>query len=219
MIVGNLANAISLLGVLAIGVLFLENGFQYLVPLMIYNNIMDDLDGVVAVQLNTRSEFGAALDNVCDAVAHSTFVLVIGMHYGGVCAVLSVAAVTAILIRIVSRVVPGAPAGVGSSTNELIRHLLFVLLLAGLFSFPVANVLAVVFAFHAVSMLLPYSIPGLIRSRTKSPFSIGLVNVALIVAWLVPFTTVVVALAFGSTYLYGVAFGSFRSLRPSPSTR
>ncbi|MGY8768112.1 MAG: hypothetical protein ACKVH8_06755 [Pirellulales bacterium] len=39
----NLANVVSILGVLPIALLFLEDGYQYLVPLIIYNNIMDDL--------------------------------------------------------------------------------------------------------------------------------------------------------------------------------
>ena len=44
-------------------------------------------------------------------------------------------------------------------------------------------------------MLLPYRMPGLIRSVTKSAFSIGLVNVALVVAWLTPAAAPFVAAA------------------------
>ena len=223
-IVRNLANVLSLLGVLPVCVLFLDDGYRYILPLIVFNNIMDDLDGIVAVKLNIKSEFGAVLDNVCDAVAHTAFVLMVGMHYGWICGVLAVAAVTAMLIRVVSRIVPGATVGAGSPTNEIpgatvgagsptnemIRHLFFVLLLARVFRFDVVIALAAVFTLHAVSMLLPYRMPGLIRSVTKSAFSIGLINVALVVAWLAPYAAPVVAAAFGSTYLYGFVFGGLK---------
>ncbi len=44
----NLANATSLLGVLPLAVLFLDDGYRYVILLIIYNNFMDDLDGVLA---------------------------------------------------------------------------------------------------------------------------------------------------------------------------
>ena len=72
----NVANVVSILGVLPLCVLFCEYGYQYLIPLIVYNNIMDDLDGVLAVKLDIKSEFGAMLDNVCDAISHSVFVFV-----------------------------------------------------------------------------------------------------------------------------------------------
>jgi phosphatidylserine synthase len=215
LITRNLANVISLLGVLPVCVLFLPDGYRYIVPLIIFNNIMDDLDGIVAAWLDTRSAFGAALDNIADAVAHTLFVLIVGLHYGWLSGALGVVAVAALLIRIVSRVVPGATMGGGSPTNEMIRHMLFVLLLARVFSFDVAIVLAAVFALHAVSMLLPYRMPGLVRSLAKSPLTIGLVNVALIVAWLAPATAPVMAAVFGLTYLYGFAVGGLKWLRAS----
>ena len=218
LIVRNLANLISLLGVLPVCVLFLDDGYRYIVPLIVFNNIMDDLDGIVAAKLNIKSVFGAALDNVCDAVAHATFVLMVGMHYGWICAVPGLAAVTAMLIRVVSRIVPGATVGVGSPTNELIRHMFFVLLLARVFDFDVAIVLAAVFTLHTVSMLLPYRMPGLIRSVTKSAFSIGLVNVALVAAWLAPYAAPVVAAAFGSTYLYGFVCGGLKWFKVAPTS-
>ena len=218
LIVRNLANVISLLGVLPVCVLFLDDGYRYIVPLIVFNNVMDDLDGIVAAKLNIKSAFGAGLDNVCDAVAHTVFVLMVAMRYGPICGVLGVAAVAAMLIRVVSRMVPGATLGAGSPTNELIRHMLLTLLLARTFSFDVAIVLAVLFPLHAVSMLLPYRMPWLIRSVTKSAFSIGLVNVALIVAWLVPYAAPVVALAFGSTYLYGFVFGGLKWFKAAPTS-
>ena len=217
-IVRNIANVISLLGVLAIGVLFLDDGYQYILPLIIVNNVMDDLDGIVAARLNIKSEYGAALDNVCDAVAHTVFVLVVGMQYGWVCGAFAIAASIAILIRIASRLVPGATLGVGSPTNELIRHIFFVLLLSKFFSFDAESALLTVFALHAVSLLLPYRMPGLLRSLAKSDISIGMINVALVVAWLYPYAAHVIALAFGSTYLYGFVFGSLASFKAQSSS-
>lgn len=216
MIVKNLANFISFLGVLAIGVLFLDGGYQYILPLIVFNNVMDDLDGVVAGKLDIRSEFGATLDNVCDAVVHTVLVLMVGIHYGWVSGVFALAASTAILIRIVSRMAPGAIPGVGSPTNELIRHMFFVLLLAKSFGFDATLALIAVFTLHTVSMLLPYRLPALLRSLTKSATSIAMVNVALIAAWLVPYAAPVVALAFGSTYLYALVSGSIKSSKAAP---
>jgi phosphatidylserine synthase len=218
-IVRNLANGISLLGVLPIAVLFFDDGYRYILPLIVFNNFIDDLDGVVAVKLNIKSEFGAVLDNVCDAVAHTAFILTVGMHYGWICGIVGVAAVASMLIRIVSRIVPGSVVGVGSPTNELIRHMFFVLLLARVFSFDVAIVLAAVFTLHAVSMLLPYRMPGLIRSVTKSAFPIGLVNVALVVAWLAPYAAPVVAAGFGFTYLYGFVSGGLEWFKADTSIK
>jgi len=197
----NLANAVSILGVLPLCILFREGGYQYLIPLMIYSNVMDDLDGILAGKLNIRSEFGAMMDNVCDAIAHSVFVMVVGMHFGGVCAAASLFGAAAIVWRSVSRLVPGKAAGTGSATNELIRHVLFVLLLAPIFQFNAAPYLIATFLFHTVSMLLPYKLPYLIRGLTKSALAIGLVNVALLVAWLVPTATSVIAAIFIITYL------------------
>ena len=44
----NLANIASILGVLPLILLFLEDGYRYLIPLIIFNNVMDDLDGILA---------------------------------------------------------------------------------------------------------------------------------------------------------------------------
>ena len=110
--VRNLANITSVLGVLPLCILFLENGYQYLLPLIVYNNIMDDLDGVLASKLNIKSSFGALLDNVCDAIAHTVFVMVVGMNYaqetgfsyvGGICLASSLVAAVAMIVRVVSR--------------------------------------------------------------------------------------------------------------------
>jgi phosphatidylserine synthase len=200
------ANLVSLLGVLLIGALALDGGRDYLVPVMLANNIMDDLDGIVAAKLGIRSQFGARLDNVCDAIAHTAFVMVIGMPRGGLCAAAGLAAVAAIIVRSVSRLTPGPSKG--SPTNELVRHLLFVLLLTEFLGASPTPFLTVVFVFHTVSMLVTYRMPQLIRSVTTSATAIGLLNVTLIVAWLVPYATPFIAASFMLTYLYSFAKGA-----------
>ena len=209
-LVRNLANAVSVLGVLPVCVLFLPDSERFIVPFIIFNNVMDDLDGIVATKLRIQSAFGATLDNVCDCVAHAVVVLMVAMQRGGICAVLGPVAAAAICIRVASRMAPGTTPSTGSPTNELMRHVLFALLLANAFSFDPALALAPVFAVHAVSMLLPYRMPGLIRSYTTSVTAIALVNVALILAWLVPYVAPAVAAAFGATYVYGFVVGGWR---------
>lgn len=211
----NLANIVSILGVVPVAILFVKDGYQYLIPLIVYNNIMDDLDGILATKLNIKSQFGAILDNVCDAIAHTAFVMVIGMQvwtdqggvYGGVCAAMSLVAVTSLVLRVVSRLDPAAVTGTGSPTNELVRHMFFILLLSQIFDFAPAPLLIAVFAFHAVSMLVPYRMPWLIRSLTKSATAVGLVNVSLVMAWLVPYATPLITAAFLLSYLLSFAWG------------
>ncbi len=211
----NLANVASIIGILPVAILFLKDGYQYLIPLIVYNNIMDDLDGILAVKLNIKSQFGAILDNVCDAVAHAVFVMVVAMHVwtdqggvcGGVCAAAGLVAAMALVLRVVSRLDPAAVAGTGSPTNELVRHMFFILLLAQIFGFASAPPLIAVFVLHTVSMLLPYRMPWLIRSLTKSATAISLVNVSLVVAWLVPYATPPIAAAFLLSYLLSFAWG------------
>jgi phosphatidylserine synthase len=212
----NLANGVSILGVLPLCILFLEGGYQYLIPLIIFNNVMDDLDGILAGKLNIRSEFGATLDNVCDAIAHSVIAMVVGIHFGVVCGIASLIGVTAIVWRSVSRLEPGRATCTGSPTNELIRHIFFVLVLSQIFEFNAAPFLVVAFLLHAVSMLVPYKLPYLIRGMTKSALAIGLVNVALLIAWLIPNTTPVIAACFVIPYLYSLAAAILQ--RPSDSS-
>ena len=232
----NLANVVSILGVLPVAILFVKDGYQYLIPLIVYNNIMDDLDGILAAKLNIRSQFGAILDNVCDAVAHTVFVMAVAMHWmdqggvcGSVCAAAGLVAAMALVLRVVSRLDPAAATGTGSPTNELARHMFFILLLARIFDFTPTPPLIAAFLFHAVSMLAPFRMPWLIRSLTKSATAIGLLNVSLVVAWLVSHAppliaaTVVslTAAAFLLSYLLSFAWGGIlwiRSVKAGPSS-
>ncbi len=187
--------------------LFLDDGYRYVVPLIVFNNFMDDLDGVLAAKLNIRSRFGADLDNVCDAVAHVALALAVVAHFGGLLIAAGAIAAGSIILRVVTRLDPKAPGGTGSPTNELMRHMLFVLLLVQQFGFGDEYFLIAVFLIHSVSMLVPYPMPHLIRSRTKSVAMVGLVNAALVAAWLMPHATPIVAAAFFASYIYAFVFG------------
>jgi len=218
LVLRNLANIVSVLGVLPICILFGEHGYRYLFPLIIYNNVMDDLDGVLAAKLNIRSNFGALLDNVCDGIAHTVFVMVVGMNFAqevmhSYLVASSLLATVAIIVRVVARINPTSATGIGSPTNELIRHIFFVLLVAQIFGFDPTPYLSATCILHAVSMLVPFKMSYLIRSLTKSAFAIGMVNVALLVAWLLPYAAPVVAASFVVTYLASFAAGGIRWLR------
>ena len=206
----NLANATSLLGVLPLAILFLENGYQYVIPLIIFNNFMDDLDGVLAGKLNIKSRFGADLDNVCDAVAHISLALAVGAHFGNFLVVASAIAAGSILLRIVKRLDPMEIETIGSQTNELMRHMLFTLLLAGQFGFSPEYILMAVFLIHAVSMVVPYPMPHPIINWAKSAMLLGLINMALVVAWLVPITTPIITAAFVVAYIFSFIVGSVK---------
>ncbi len=203
----NIPNIISILGVVPLAMLFLEDGFQYLLPLLLYNNVMDDLDGILAVKLDLQSEFGATLDNVCDAVSHILVVMAVGMHYEGICAPLSLVAAISILVRVVSRLTPTAKTGGGSPTNELMRHILLVLVVTRHFELAPDLFLATAFVLNSASMQVPYPLRYSIRSLTTSVTAIGGVNVALGVAWCFPFTAPAIAVCFIATYLFSLVAG------------
>ena len=212
MIYKNLPNIVSLLGVLPLSILFFKDGFQYLIPLIIYNNIMDDLDGILAIKLDLKSDFGAALDNVCDAVAHVIIIMALGIHYGVALSIVSLVAVTAILLRVTSRLSAPEKISAGSPTNELMRHLLLALLTAKYFEFAPEPLLIAVILLNSISMLSPFPMPYLIRTLTKSATAIGFVNVALLVAWLIPIAAPAIAFCFFATHLYSLIAGSANRL-------
>lgn len=205
----NLANCISIIGVVPLGLLLLDNGFVYILPLIIFNNIMDDLDGIVAKKLRIGSEFGGNLDNVCDAVAHVLITLAVGAHFGGAVFFISMIAAAALILRVTSRVAPNAPPGIGSPTNELMRHLLLALLFIQHSGVDPGYILIPLMLLHSVSMLAPFRMPALIRARTKTVLAVGLVNLSLVLAYLVPATTNIIAIAFIGTFLYALTLGWF----------
>ena len=209
----NLANITSLLGVAPLCLLFTERGYAYLPLLIVYNNVMDDLDGILAKELNIRSAFGALLDNVCDCVAHTIILMAVATHYGVVSLVFCLVPAIAIILRSVTRLDPSTAAGTGTPTNELMRHVLFLMLLERAYAFNMVPVLILVFVLHTVTMLVPLSMPHLIRKLTKTSGSIAGVNAALILAWLVPATAPLIASAFFGTYLYSLLVSVTRKLR------
>ncbi len=209
----NLANATSILGVLPLVLLFLEDGYRYLLPLIIFNNVMDDLDGVVAAKLNIRSRFGADLDNVCDAVAHAALVLAVGVHFGGLVLMAGMIATASIILRITARCNPEGQTGNGSPTNELMRHMLFVLLLTQMFNVDPGFYLVLMFMLHSVTMIVPFKLNILIRGLAKTATAVTLVNVALVAAWLIPAVSPLIAASFITTYLYSFIVGGGQWLR------
>jgi len=209
----NLANVTSILSVLPLVLLFFDDGYRYVIPLIIFNNIMDDLDGVLAAKLDIRSRFGADLDNVCDAVAHVALALAVGAHFGGMVLVASTIAAASVILRATSRLNPEATSGGGTPTNELMRHMLFILLLGQPLGFEPESFLILFFLLHTISLQVPYKMPALIRSRARSATAVGAVNVVLIVAWLIPSTTLFIAGAFVLTYLYSFVVEGVRWFR------
>ncbi len=209
----NLANVVSILGVLPLALLFLEEGYRYLIPLIIFNNAMDDLDGILAAKLHIRSRFGADLDNVCDAIAHGIFVLAVGAHFGGLTLMVSLIATASIILRVTSRLNPDVVTGGGSPTNELMRHMLFILLLAQMYDVEPGVFLATIFLLHSVTMIMPIKLPVLIRGLAKNATATILVNVALVTAWLIPAVAPPIAAAFITTYLYSFVVGGGQWLK------
>lgn len=168
---------------------------------------MDDLDGVLAVKLNIRSRLGADLDNVCDAVAHVALVLAVAAHFGGLVFVVSMFAASSIILRATSRLDPNTVAGRGSPTNELMRHILLVLLLTQMFDVDPSLYLVLIFMLHSVSMIAPIKLPFLLRSLASNAAGAVLVNVLLVVAWLIPTVAPLVAFVFITSYLYSFVVG------------
>lgn len=209
----HLANATSILGVLPMGLLFFEGGYRFLIPFIIYNNVMDDLDGVLARKLKIRSLLGANLDNVCDTVVHVTLILLVGAQYQGITFAAGLFAAMAVIIRLTSRLDPDAQKELGSPTNELMRHLLFVLLLTNHFGADPKVYLTILFIFHSVTMLAPFRMAFLIRGMAKSATAVTLVNLVLIGSWLLPSITPYIAAIFLLSYLYSFAAGTLGFFR------
>ncbi|HEC13436.1 MAG TPA: CDP-alcohol phosphatidyltransferase family protein [Acidiferrobacteraceae bacterium] len=209
----NWANAVSILGVLPLALLFIGDGYRYLIPLIIFNNVMDDLDGILAAKLDIRSQFGADLDNVCDAVAHVVLVLALSAHFGGLILMMGMIAAVSIILRVTSRLNSNAASGCGSPTNELMRHMLFVLLLTKIFKVDPGFYLALIFVLHSLTMIVPFKLTVLVRGLAKTAVAVAFVNVALVAAWLMPTVTLPIAVAFFATYLYSFVVGGGQWLR------
>jgi phosphatidylserine synthase len=178
---------------------------------------MDDLDGVLAGKLNIRSRFGADLDNVCDAVAHVALALAVGAHFGGLVLIGSMIAAASVIVRATSRLNPDTATGNGSATNELMRHMLFVLLLTHMFAVDPGLYLVLIFLLHAVTMIAPFKLRVLIRGLAKTATAVACVNLALVAAWLIPAVSPLIAVSFIATYLYSFIVGGKQWLRERES--
>jgi hypothetical protein len=106
--------------------------------------------------------------------------------------------------------------GGGSPTNELMRHLLFVLVVTRHFGLAPEPFLATAFVLNSASMQLPYPLRYSVRSLTTSAAAIGAVNVALGVAWWFPVTAPAIAACFIATYLYSLVAGGLSWQRGRP---
>lgn len=211
----NIPNAVSLAGVLPLCLLLTAGGYAFLPLLIVYNNAMDDLDGMLARAMRLTSRFGFRLDNVCDAAAHTLIVLAVGAHFGGWVIWAAMAPSGAILLRMTSRLRPEGPDGLGSTTNELMRHLLFLLLAAQAFGIGVRGWVVAVFLVHAFALLAPFPMPHLLRSRFHKPWAVGVINASLVVVLLAPRWTPLVALPFVLTFLASLCVG-LAGGRPRP---
>jgi phosphatidylserine synthase len=209
----NVPNAVSLAGVLPLCILLTPAGYALLPILIVYNNLMDDLDGMLARWMGMTSHFGFRLDNVCDAVAHSLIAMAVGAHFGGWTLCASMAPAGAIILRMTSRLRSEGPDGLGSTTNELMRHLLFLLLGAQAFGIPVRGPLMAIFLIHAFTMIAPISMPHLLRSRARSVWAVGAINVSLAAIVIEPRWTPIVALPFVATFVSSFVAG-FATRRP-----
>jgi phosphatidylglycerophosphate synthase len=198
----NLPNAASILGVAPLALVFSENGRSLLPALIVYNNFMDDLDGTLARELGLRSDFGGTLDNLCDTAAHILLALAVGACYGNAALAAASVAAAAILVRMTTRITLGVRAVNGSTTNELMRHLLFLVLLDRGQHVEVSTLVIVTLLAHSVTMVVPFPMPWLLRTLAKTTVPILLINVALVAAWLRPEAILPVAIPFWASYLH-----------------
>ncbi len=143
----------------------------------------------------------------CDAVTHILIAMVVDARYGGVVLAPSLLSAVAILIRVVQRVDPSHVSGMGTPTNELMRHLLLLTVLQQAFGFDITPYLFAAYLWNSVSMLVPFAMPHLDRSKARTATAVLGVNVVLAAASFAPATVPFVAAAFLGTHLYSFAAG------------
>ena len=93
------------------------------------------------------------------------------------------------------------------------RHLLLLTIIQEAFGFEITPYLVAVFVLNSASMLVPFAMPHLVRSKVKTATAILGVNMALAAAWYVPATAPFTAAAFLGTYLYSFVVGGVGWLR------
>ena len=168
---------------------------------------MDDLDGILARELNIQSKFGGNLDNLSDALSHVVILWTVITHFGLAILILGLITTISLLIRVTQRLDNTNPKKGGSPTNELMRHIFFVYILLIHFQINIIFPLAFILILHSVSLIAPFDLPFMIRSRSKSVLAIAFVNFLLIIAWVIPVLGLVIGLVFILPYLYSVYYG------------
>ncbi len=72
--------------------------------------------------------------------------------------------------------------GTGTPTNELMRHLLLLTILQKSFGFDITPFLVATYLLNSASMLVPFAMPHIVRSKAKTATAILGANVALALA-------------------------------------
>ena len=73
------------------------------------------------------------------------------------------------------------------------------------------------FAMDSITMATSWRSPYMIGSLTTTPTSIGMVNLALLIAWLIPITLPIIATAFIGSYLGSIGWASISHRRHAAS--
>ena len=173
---------------------------------------MDDLDGILARELEIASKFGGNLDNLSDTVAHIVILWAVMTHFGGIILFFGFLPTISILIRVGMRLDPKIQTNVGSPTNELIRHIFFIYLLSLQFQIDIKWFMVCIFIIHSLSLVAPFPMPYMIRSKAKSVLAISFINILLITAWLIPLLALFISLSFLIMYFYSFGFGGLKWL-------
>ena len=125
----------------------------------------------------------------------------------------SMIATASIILRVTSRLNPDVVTGSGSPTNELMRHMLFVILLTQIFDVDPELYLVLIFLLNSITMGAPFKLKFLIRGLAKTATAVIFVNVALGATWLMPTVTPLIAATFFTTYLYSFVAGGRKWLK------
>ena len=205
----NIANICSILGVLPFILLLQPNGFQFLPVLIIYNNVMDDLDGYLAKVLGIRSAFGAQIDNLCDGIVHILVVWTVAVHYSEITIGLALLVTVSMIIRVTTRLADLNHAAHGSATNELMRHMLFLLVLEIYFDVQIEYYLMIVFCIHSLTLIAPFPMSKQLRALSNSFWYLCLINLSLGMALFFPVAAPFIMAAFMLTYLYSFLSSGF----------
>jgi len=209
----NIANICSILGVLPFVLLLRPDGFQFLPILIVYNNVMDDLDGYLAKKLGIQSRFGAQLDNLCDGIAHVAVVWAVAVHFSEITLGLAMLVTVSMILRITQRLENLDMGSLGSPSNELMRHILFLLVFEQFFGIRIEVYLWLVFGFHSLSLIAPFKMPHQLRANANTPSLLLLINLSLGMALWVPSTVPFIMSLFMTAYVYSFIVGGLSWIR------